>query len=238
MERYIDENVLKAQKDDQYLEEFIKEYESFILHAAYKSVGRYITKMDDQWSIALSAFHEAINSYDFDKGAFLSFAETVIRRRIYDYVRKQSKHDCEILIDSYTIENDVEGEDVSVKYEVMAKTAVNQEPDSKLEIQMISDTLKEYGITFLELAEASPKAGKTKTVCGAAVIYITQNPILMSEMRRTKTLPLKILEKNKNLPRKVLERHRKYIIAGAEIISGDYPILSEYLRFMRGEDSK
>ena len=64
---------VKAQKDNQFLEEFIAEYEVFILHTAHKSAGRYITKTDDQWSIALSAFHEAINSYDFEKGAFLTF---------------------------------------------------------------------------------------------------------------------------------------------------------------------
>lgn len=235
--RNIDEDVLRAQKERDYLEEFIKEYEVFILHTAHKGAGQYITKRDDQWSVALSAFHEAIRSYDFEKGAFLPFAETVIRRRLYDYARKEGRHDCEVLIDSYTIENDVDGEDSSVKYEVMTKTAANQEPDARLEIQMISETLSEYGITFMELAEASPKAGKTKTVCGSAVRYLVENPVLLGEMRRTKTLPLKIMEKSRNLPRKVLERHRKYIIAGAEIISGDYPILSEYLRFMREENS-
>jgi len=236
--RNIDENVLQAQQDKQYLEEFIKEYEVFILHTAHKGAGQYITKRDDQWSVALSAFHEAVKSYNFDKGAFLSFAETVIKRRLYDYSRKESRHDCEVLIDSYTLENDQDVEDASIKFEVMKKTADSQESDAKLEIQMISETLKEYGITFLELSDTSPKAGKTKLACGIAVRYLVQNPLLLTEMRKTKTLPLKIIEKNKKLPRKVLERHRKYIIAGAEIISGDYPILSEYLRFMREENSK
>ena len=236
--RNIDENVLQAQQDKHYLEEFIREYEVFILHTAHKGAGQYITKRDDQWSVALSAFHEAVKSYDFDKGAFLSFAETVIKRRLYDYSRKESRHGCEILIDSYTLENDQDVDDASIKFEVMKKTADYQESDAKLEIQMISKTLKEYGITFLELSDTSPKAGKTKLVCGSAVRYLIQNPLLLNEMRRTKTLPLKIIEKNKNLPRKVLERHRKYIIAGAEIISGDYPILSEYLRFMREENQK
>ncbi|MEL7657030.1 MAG: sigma factor, partial [Bacillota bacterium] len=148
--RNIDENAIQAKNNEQYIEEFIKEYEVFILHTAHKSAGKYITKRDDQWSIALSAFHEAVNSYDFDKGAFLPFAETVIKRRLYDYARKQSRHDCEVLIDSYAIENDAEGEELSVKYEVMTKMAANQESDAKLEIQMISDTLQEYGITFLE----------------------------------------------------------------------------------------
>lgn len=236
--RNIDENVLQAQQDKQYLEEFIKEYEVFILHTAHKGAGQYITKRDDQWSVALSAFHEAVRSYNFDKGAFLSFAETVIKRRLYDYSRKESRHDCEVLIDSYTLENDQDVGDASIKFEVMKKTADYQESDAKLEIQIISETLKEYGITFLELSDTSPKAGKTKIVCGSAVRYLVQNPLLLNEMRRTKTLPLKIIENKMNLPRKVLERHRKYIIAGAEIISGDYPILSEYLRFMREENSK
>lgn len=236
--RDIDENVLRAQKDRQYLEEFISEYEVFILHTAHKGAGRYITKRDDQWSVALSAFHEAVNSYDFGKGAFLSFAETVIRRRLYDYSRKEARHGCEVLIDSYTIENDAEDESAPVKYEVMAKTTENQESDARLEIRMISETLAEYGITFMELADASPKAGKTKAVCGRAVRYLVQNTVLLNELKRTKTLPLKVIEKNLNLPRKVLERHRKYIIAAAEIISGDYPILSGYMRFMREESSK
>jgi len=236
--RDIDENVLQAQKDPQYLDEFIREYEVFILHTAHKSAGMYITKRDDQWSVALSAFHEAIRSYDFDKGAFLPFAETVIKRRLFDFARKESRHDFEVLIDSYTIENSREEEENSIKLQVMEKTAAGQGLDARLEIETISETLKEYGISFSELAEVSPKAGKTKSMCGIAVMYLVLNPPLLSEMRRTKTLPLKIIEKNKNLPRKVLERHRKYIIAGAEIISGDYPILSEYLRFMREGNSR
>jgi len=236
--RNIDENAIQAQKDKQYLEEFIKEYEIFILHTAHKSAGQYITKLDDQWSVALSAFHEAINSYDFEKGAFLPFAETVIRRRLYDYARKESKHDCEVLIDSYAIENDAEEEVITVKYEVMSKMATNQESDTKLEIQMLSEALQDYGITFLDLSEASPKAAKTKAVCGSAISYLSQNTVLVNEMRKSKTLPLKILEKNQKLPRKVLERHRKYIIAGTEIITGDYPILSEYLRFVREGNPK
>ncbi len=236
--RKIDENVLLAQKDHQYLEEFIKEYEVFILHTAHKGAGQYITKRDDQWSIAMSAFHEAVKSYDFEKGAFLPFAETVIKRRLYDYSRKEARHDREVLIDSYTLENETDEGDASVKLEVMSKTAASQESDARMEIQMISETLKEYGFTFMELAGASPKAGKTKAVCGSAVMYLSKNPPLLNEMRRTKTLPLKIIEKNTSLPRKVLERHRKYIIAGAEIISGDYPILSEYLRYVREEISR
>jgi len=48
-------------------------------------------------------------------------------------------------------------------------------------------------------------------------------------MKTTKQLPIKIISENAKVPRKILERHRKYIITAAEILSGDYPKLAEYL---------
>ena len=33
--------------------------------------------------------------------------------------------------------------------------------------------------------------------------------------------------------KKVLERHRRYIIAAAEILNGEYPLLREYMNYIR-----
>jgi len=53
-------------------------------------VGRYVAYgQDDELSIALMAFVEAIRSYDVSKGNFLSFSQNVIKRRIIDYYRKE-----------------------------------------------------------------------------------------------------------------------------------------------------
>ncbi len=52
-------------------------------------------------------------------------------------------------------------------------------------------------------------------------------------MRQTRTLSVSIIEKNVPVPRKILERHRKYIVTAVEILSGDYPYLSEYLAFIK-----
>ena len=58
-------------------------------------------------------------------------------------------------------------------------------------------------------------------------------PSLLSQMRKTRMLPMKELEAVSGVSRKILDRHRRYIIAAAEILSGDYPILSAYLEFIR-----
>lgn len=238
MMRTIDNNAIRAKSDSVYMERFLTEYEHFILHAAQKTMGKYITKSDDQWSISLSAFHEAINSYSIDKGAFLPFAETVIRRRLYDYIKKESRHFCEFPIDSYSNDGNYGAENeetAGIKIEVAAKLSTIQSNDARLEIEAITERLGQYGFSFFDLVSVSPKAEKTKRACAAAIVYLTENPVLFFDMRKMKKLPLAILEKKLSIPRKILERHRKYIIAGAEIIAGDYPTLSEYLKFVRGE---
>lgn len=233
--REIDKKAMEVKENKKHLEEFLKEYEFFILKTAYKATGKYITKSDDQWSVSLSAFNEAVNAYSYEKGSFLSFSEIVIKRRLYDYIKKQSRHFCEVSVNPYVFESDGEEEEIMLMQEVMEKVAVKEENEAKLEIEAVSGILKEYGFSFFDLADVSPKAKKTKLVCAKAIVYIIKNSILLNEMRRLKLLPLKTIENNLKLPRKLLERHRKYIIAGAEIMSGDYPVLQEYLKFVREE---
>lgn len=85
----------------------------------------------------------------------------------------------------------------------------------------------------MDLTDCSPKAAKTKAQCAEACAYILRNPMLLDKLRETKQFPIKIVEENCKITRKTLERHRKYLIAAIEILSGDYPYLGEYLRFIR-----
>ncbi len=53
---------------------------------------------DDEASIAMIAFNEAIDAYSSDGGgaSFLSFAEIVIKRRMVDFFRRQARRADEI----------------------------------------------------------------------------------------------------------------------------------------------
>lgn len=44
---------------------------------------------------------------------------------------------------------------------------------------------------------------------------------------------MKELLKVSGLPKKVVERHRRYIIAAAEIMNGEYPLLKTYMEYIR-----
>lgn len=240
MLREIDHLAMNAKTDRNILEDLVRQNEFLIIKIASKVTCRYITKSDDEYSIALIAFTEAIQSYDLEKGSFLSFAELIIRRRLIDYIRSQGKYESEVSVDPVLFDTEPEDEDdnVSIRIAVADQVSKQENSDLKFEIQAMSKVFSDYGFTFFDLSSCSPRAKKTKASCAAAVNYILDNPMLINEIKGTKQLPLKIIEKNTKVPRKILERHRKYIIAAIEILSGGYPNLAEYLRFIRKEGGK
>ncbi len=222
--REIDVRVVQAQTDDVCLEALIKDYETYILGTAFRITGTYINKSDDRWSVSLSAFHEAVISYDYNRGSFLFYAETVIRHRLYDYERKE-RRETSIAVDPTDLSD-------------MGGVVPDAQSSAVLEIEAVKLTLAEYKIAFSDLVAVSPKAEKTKDACARAIGFIIGSPILIAEMHRTKMLPIRIIEKNTGITPKILERHRKYIIAGIVILSGEYPILAEYFRRVKEGTSR
>lgn len=236
----IDQLAVRAKSDQEVMERFVRQNEYFILKCASSTVLRYVTKSDDEWSIALMAFSQAVRDYSPGKGGFMSFAELVIHRKMIDYLRTQSKHRVEIPVSPSVFESPSEGheEDAAMQAAVSEKIAVTPDDSIQLEIEAANQTFSSYGFSFFDLTDCSPKAEKTKIACAKAVAYIIRQPIVLSCMRKDKYLQIKLIEKNSGVPRKVLERHRKYIIAAVEIMTGDYPYLSEYMRFIRKELEK
>lgn len=213
----LDEQILQIRTDPTLLDNFILSYEKYILSIASKVSKKYISTSDDEWSVSLAAFHEAINKYDLDRGHFLPFAELLITRSLIDYFRHENR------------------KPITYQLEDISDTASPETTSSSLvdEIQGITQVLSSYNFTFMELTQYSPKAEKTKESCRLSVIFMLEHPILLSAMRQSKLLPIKILATSTKVSRKILERHRKYIIAVIEILDGDFPQLSEYLKIYK-----
>ena len=240
----VDRQALTAKTDEAVLEQLITEQKSYILRCASKSAGRFLTDSDDEWSVALLAFHEAVGAYQEDKGGFLPFAATVIRRRVIDYLRSQQKFSAEYAVAPETFSGEAGEDPTALQLEVrsasvqMAEEQEDARPgasDARDEIEAVQQILQGYGFSFFDLTDCSPKAGKTKEQCGkaVAVVMLLEHPPLLEKMRSSKTLPIKELSLASGVSKKTLERHRKYIIAAAEILSGDFPILGEYLSYIR-----
>jgi len=235
-----EDRIAAARSDDQEFNRLVEDYRRFIFACAYKALNRYITTDDDEWSIALIAFHEAVKSYDEDKGEFRTFAGVVIRRRLLDYVRSQRKYKHETPVESMdgNIEDDEDADPTEL--EVLRRTAeetgnIPGQNAVKDEIDAIQGVIQKYGFSFSELAEASPKSIKTKQICRIAVRCILQNEDIYEQMHSSCRLPVKEIQKHAKISRKFIDKFRRYIVAVSEILHGDYPQLAEYLRFITEE---
>lgn len=232
--RDIDKMAVMAAKDEMVLRDFINSNKRFITNCAHKATRKFITGNDDEWSVALIAFSDAVKTYELEKGAFLSYAETAIKRKLIDYYRAEKKHSPEYPVNpsAFETEPDEDDEDLSVKIAVSEKLVQIHDNSIRYEIEAANAGLNKFGFSFYDLAECSPKSIKTKQACKQAVLYIMEDKAIFEEIARTKKLPIKKIQKNTGLPRKSLESHRKYIIAALEILSGDYPYLADYLSYI------
>ena len=73
--------------------ELIENHMPFIIKSISDVTGRYVScENDEELSVGLLGFHEAIERYDNEKGHFLSFAKLVIGSRIKNYLKSENKH--------------------------------------------------------------------------------------------------------------------------------------------------
>lgn len=213
-------------------EEFIECNKPYILSCASMHTGRYITTSDDEWSVALQGFVEAIYAYDKDKGRFLPFAKVIMKRRLTDFQRKNSRFSAEYLVSPFLFHGEYEdGEDIKV---VHRQLAIHEESDIVLEIQCMNEILKGYGFSFYDLTKCSPKFARTKESCGEVIKVILKNKFLLEDMRKMKRLPLNYISKECHVSCKFLDKYRRYIIAVVEILDGEYLLLQEYTKNLRG----
>ncbi|MFT8315548.1 MAG: RNA polymerase sigma-I factor [Clostridium sp.] len=226
----LEERVEKAKKSQEELNTLIEEYKPFIASTLQKKTGKYLKyEYDDELTIGMMAFKEAIDSYDKSKGKFLNFAKQVIILRGIDYYRKNQKLKNTVYLQgTYDIEN----EDISIG--ILSRAMEEYEHKNvnemrKLEILEYKKELKEWGIEFLELVQASPKQQKLKKTYKDIAQFIVQDKDMLNKLISIKRLPLKEIENSMLIQRKKLERGRIYIIALVIVAIGDYELIREYI---------
>lgn len=226
--------VISIQEGDLRLRnQFITDYQPYVAKVTSRFCKRYIDPArDDEFSIALGAFNEAINQYSATAGrSFLGFAEQVIRRRLIDYVRKEQRFTGQIPYSTFEVEdeednvvNPIEIHQAMEQYEKQRGTE-----ERRSEILDLTRCLGDFGISFSELVDGSPKHDDSRQTLFGIARKLSAHPELMRIMLTKRMLPIKELLDLVDVSRKTLERNRKFIIAVALIFHGPYPYLKDYL---------
>jgi RNA polymerase sigma factor len=229
----MEEMVHLIQKGDFNLRnDLIEQYKPFIKKSVSSVCKRYITDTDDEFSIGLIAFNDAIDRFSYEKGtALLAFADTMIKRRVIDHLRIQSRKNQELSMDfcAYSEEGYAQSHleaERSIEYH---KEELNAE-QRREEIVRFTQVLTSFGITFGQLVQASPKHSDARKNAVSIASLVANDSSMLEYLFQKKKLPLKRLEEKVNVSRKTIERNRIYIVAMVLILSGDYRFLGDYLK--------
>lgn len=238
MHEMVTESLIKKAQfgDHQAREKIIEQCKPFIIKVSSTICKRYLNwGADEELSIALLAFDEAIDSYEKGYNAsFTTFAHRVIHRRLIDYFRKESKqkHLSLVPIDYENNEFTRSEKDISIA-EFREK---GQQEDLAFTIAVFNNILHEYGISFKDLVKCSPKHRDTRENLMRIAMYIAENKDLFTQMITKKRLPVKDLCIRLGYSRKVIEKGRKYIIALTLILS--HPELNPLKNFTTFPDKE
>ncbi len=228
-EHHIIRQVYEAKEDTQAADRLIGAYMPFIKVETAKFLNRPpMEGQDDELSIAMIAFHEAIGRYSRGRGTFLKYAAVLIRNRLIDYERREKRHRLVISLDAPAGEEETPIlETVAGKENHGEEIAVRDA--TRAEIEELSRQMEQFGISLTDVADNCPKQARTLEICRKAVQKAQDDPEILEEFLRTKRLPMARLAGGSG-ERKTLERHRKYMVALLLIHTNGYEIIRGHIR--------
>lgn len=220
----VNERAMIAKESNDEFERLITEYRPFILGRVYT---QGFGSDDDEISVALLAFYEAVKTYRKEKGNFLSYAGAVIKYRLIDNKRKLKRDGLFVL----------GGETYTGRYaERQQAKIVEDRQECRLEIIDFIKELNNWGINIDQLAESSPKHKSSKALCSYVLGTMLGDEEFTCQIKKTKKLPVKQVSQMLNISMKLLERHRRYLIAAFIIHSGGYQHLKDYAPKLFGKE--
>ncbi len=226
------QQVYAAKEDMREADRFIGAYMPFIRAETAKWLKRPpVEGHDDELSIAMIAFHEAICGYSRMRGSFLKYASMLIRSRLIDHHRREQRHGGVLSLDMPSEKGDgslgeilADGRDHSEELALKEAT--------RAEIEELSRQMEEFGVSLTDVAGNCPKQKRTLAACQRAVRYAEEEPGLLEDFLRTKRVPVTRLAAGSGVEKKTLERHRKYVAALLLIHTNGYEIIRGHLKQM------
>lgn len=222
---------LQAQNGDrQALEDLLISYSPFLKKTAAQVCKRFIDHHDDEYSIALSAFHEAVEGFDKEKNAsFLTFAHMVIRRRVIDFIRKENRR-TEVSRDFSGNKSDEEADRTEANASLNHYAEQLHAEKRREEISQFENVLKEFDLSFQLLVKVSPAHEDARVTAIQIAQLVAETEDYKEFLLAKKKLPVKEIEQLVEVSRKTIERNRKYIIAVALLLMSDLHYLKDYLK--------
>lgn len=200
----------------------IEKHMPFIIKSISDTTGRYVScENDEEVSIGLLAFNEAVERFDNDKGHFLSFAKLVISSRIKNYLKSENRH-------SHSSFDEMVDNGMDIKDEKVERDEENEELID--EITKFKMEISEFGFTLEDLVNEAPKQQATRINAINLSKQISKVDEFVNFMYEKRRLPIKKIVDTFKVTEKVVKRSKKFIISVVIIIDKDLGMLKNWIR--------
>lgn len=223
--------VRSAKTDPEAADALIRQYMGFIRSETVKILHTAPENgHEDELSIAMLAFYEAVLAYEKSRGAFLPYAARAIKNRLIDHYRTEKRHGNVI-----SLHTPLGGEEDGGELLDTIPDTVDHAGDyavrtaSRREIQEFSEKLAQFGLTFSDVADNCPRQERTFAACRRVLDFARTQPELLKRVEDTGKLPMGELSAGSSTDRKTMERHRKYLVAILLAFTNGYEIIRGHL---------
>lgn len=218
-------NIEVHNKTYTHIEALVEDYIPFIVKTISSITKRYVSmENDDEFSIGLSAFYEAICKYESNKGDFLSFAQLVIKSRLLNYLSSENKH---AILDSLDAQESFYLEQLKVEY---LDTSLDQTNAIADEIHLLNTLLQDFKFDLNTLSTEAPKHQKTRNNAIEISEKVSQDRPLVDWMYLKKRLPITQIALKYQVTQKILKGSKKFIITVTIILDKNLRNLKLWIR--------
>ena len=214
----IDDQICRWQlnKDSEEADRLIQAYLPFIIKTLSKAAGRFIDPaQDDEYSIGLQAFYEAMQRFDRDNGKFLPFAQLVMISRVKSWWKQNRKHG-QLSLD------DLEIEPPSV-------TDLAEDYCRAEDILLFIRQLQAFGLTPEDLVKATPQRRDVRENLLEIACRMSLEQDLMDTMKLKHRLPIQAVARRLSINAQMIKRHKVYLLAAALVYSDPQSMLAQWL---------
>lgn len=208
------------------LNSLIERHMPFLIRTVSNFTGRYISvENDEEFSIGLLAFAEAVKRYEPDRGNFLSFAKLVMESRLKNYVEKKNAHMKEESLEAlqetgidFSQREDEENEETEKLHE---------------EIIKYREELLLFDLTLEKLADTSPKHRDTRRTAVQTAETASRDPETVEETYRKRKLPVRRVARLGKVTEKVVKNSKTFILAVMIIFVREFTGLRYWIKGTR-----
>lgn len=208
------------------LNSLIERHMPFLIRTVSNFTGRYISvENDEEFSIGLLAFAEAVKRYEPDRGNFLSFAKLVMESRLKNYVEKKNAHMKEESLEAlqetgidFSQREDEENEETQKLHE---------------EIIKYREELLLFDLTLEKLADTSPKHRDTRRTAVQTAETASRDPETVEETYRKRKLPVRKVARLGKVTEKVVKNSKTFVLAVMIIFVREFTGLRYWIKGTR-----